>query len=239
MKLNKYIAHGGICSRRKAGHLIKEGHVTVNDQIIIDPSYEVEPKDYVCVDGLLIKQEKKVYLLFNKPKDCITTVSDQFGRGTVMDFIPDRLKKVRLYPVGRLDRNTTGLLLITNDGELAQQLMHPRYDISKTYHVALDKPLTKEAMTLIKNGIILRDGKVKVDDIIYLAEKTKNKICVTLHSGKYRVIRRLFEKMGYHVVSLDRVAYAHLTKKELPCGGWRFLTSVEIAELKNLRSCLK
>lgn len=231
MKLNKYLAHAGVCSRRKASELIKEGLVTVNATIIDLPGHELFENDVVKVRNKVIKVEQKIYILLNKPKDHITTTSDQRGRKTVMELFGNQFKQ-RLYPVGRLDRNTTGLLIITNDGEFTQQLSHPKYNIKKTYHVTLDKNITKQDMLNIKKGVVLEDGKVIVDDVFYLSSNSKKKVGVQLHSGKYRVIRRLFKQIGYLVEKLDRVQYATLTKRGLSVGSWRFLTEQEIAQLK-------
>ncbi len=230
MQLNKYIAHAGICSRRKATELIKAGNVTVNNKLITEPGYKVQLGDVVSIEGKIIKPEKKVYILLNKPKDYITTVADERGRKTIMALIGPAIKH-RLYPVGRLDRNTTGLLLVTNDGELAQRLMHPRYEVKKTYHVVVDKNIQSDDIRRIRQGVTLEDGNVAVDRISYIAGKRKSQVILELHSGKYRVVRRIFEYLGYTIIKLDRVAYAGLTKRGLPVAKWRFLTDKEIAML--------
>lgn len=230
MVLNKYIAHAGICSRRKAVDLIKEGLVTVKGVTIKDPSYDVTPDDVVKVRGKVIRQESKVYILLNKPNGYVTTVSDERGRKTVMDLIgtaPD----VRIYPVGRLDRATTGLLVMTNDGEFMERLAHPRYEVEKIYHAVLDKELIHEDLQKISRGVRLLDGKVKVDAISYIPDKDKRHIRISIHSGKNRIIRRIFEHFGYIVKALDRVNYAGLTKKGLTVGRWRYLTSDEVTQL--------
>jgi 23S rRNA pseudouridine2605 synthase len=231
MVLNKYIAHAGICSRRKAVDLIKEGLVTVKGVIVKDPSYDVTPDDAVKVNGKMIRQESKVYILLNKPNGYITTVSDERGRKTVMDLI-ESAPQVRIYPVGRLDRATTGLLVMTNDGELMERLAHPRYEVEKVYHAVLDKDLVHEDMLKISRGVVLMDGKVKVDAINYIPEQGKRYIRISIHSGKNRIIRRIFEHFGYKVVTLDRVNYAGLTKKGLPVGRWRYLTYDEVAQFQ-------
>lgn len=230
MVLNKYIAHAGICSRRKAVELIKEGLVTVKGVVIKDPAYDVIADDVVKVQGKVIRQEAKVYILLNKPNGYITTVSDERGRKTVMELITNA-PRVRIYPVGRLDRATTGLLVMTNDGEFMERLAHPRYEVEKIYHAVLDKELTHDHMQQISRGVRLIDGKVKIDSISYIPEKDKRHIKISIHSGKNRIIRRIFEHFEYNVVTLDRVNYAGLTKKGLSVGRWRYLTSEEIAQL--------
>ncbi|MGB8367284.1 MAG: pseudouridine synthase [Candidatus Babeliales bacterium] len=234
ISLSKYIAHTGFCSRRKATILIKDGQVAVNNNIITDPGHKIAQADKVKVQGKLVKLvEERLYILLNKPKDYITTLSDEAGRRTVIDLIKQTVKQ-RVYPVGRLDRNTTGLLLLTNDGQLAHKLMHPRYQIKKTYHAVLEKPLQDADVQKIKSGVILPDGEVVVDEISFIAEKPKNYVRLMLHSGKYRIVRRLFEKLGYLVSKLDRVEYAGLTKKKLPVGAWRYLTEQEVILLKKI-----
>lgn len=229
--LNKYIAHAGYCSRRKAVEFIKGGLVTINGRVERDPSYQVEPGDDVRVHGKHLKAEEKVYILLNKPNGYITTVSDERGRKTVMDLVVEATR-ARIYPVGRLDRSTTGLLVLTNDGELVQRLAHPKYQVQKTYYVTVDKEVAPAIVEKIERGVQLMDGKVKVDSVGYLPGRPKSELQVTLHSGKYRVIRRLFEHLGYEVVKLDRVRYAGLTKQGLPIGRWRYLKDKEVASLK-------
>ena len=228
--LAKYIASAGICSRRNAILLIKKGAVSVNNVVIKDPAYVIEEDDAVRVHSKLIKPEKYVYILLNKPKGYITTTSDENERNTVMDLISNSVKQ-RLYPVGRLDRETTGLLLITNDGALAQQLAHPRYEVSKTYQVTLDVPLTFEHQTTLKKVVELTDGSITLDNLIVL-NQARTRLKVVLHSGKNRIIRRLFKHFGYNVLQLDRIGYAGLTKKGLKVGQWRFLTAREVTRLQ-------
>lgn len=229
--LNTYLAHAGICSRRKAAELVASGVVQVNQQVIREPGYRVKPEDVVTVSGKNTMAEEHVYILLNKPKDYVTTVSDERGRKTVMDLVQNA-GRVRLYPIGRLDRTTTGLLLMTNDGAFAQKLAHPRYEVEKIYTVTLDSNLNLADMQAIIKGIQLDDGLIKVDDIAYTGT-TKREVTLVLHSGKYRVVRRIFEHLGYDVRKLDRIEYAGLTKKRLPLGSWRYLTDAEVAALKN------
>jgi 23S rRNA pseudouridine2605 synthase len=232
--LAKYIADAGICSRRKAQELIKNGLVTVNKQVAKELAYRVLAKDVVTVDGTTIKPIKnKLYILLNKPKDYITTVADEAGRRTVMDLLEG--VKERVYPVGRLDRNTTGLLILTNDGEFSNCLTHPRYEVEKVYLVGLDKPLTHEhAQQALEEGVQLEDGVSTFDSITYVPRTLKKQVHVTLHSGRNRVVRRMFESLGYDVLKLDRVSIAGLTKDGLRLGMWRYLTSDEVQELKKL-----
>ncbi len=233
MTLNKYIAHSGKCSRRDAAEMVKQGKVKVNGELALDPGYRVQSFDVVTIAGKkLTPQRGRVYVLLNKPKDYITTNDDPEGRKTVMDLVSDS-ELGRLFPVGRLDRNTTGLLLMTNDGELAQKLSHPSYDIKKVYQATLNKPLIKADFEKIANGLMLDDGEVKVDAIAYLDEK--NEIGLEIHSGRNRIVRRIFESLGYEVEKLDRVMYAGLTKKNLPRGKWRLLTEKEIILLKHFK----
>lgn len=232
IRLNKFLANAGIAARRKADELIKAGWVTVNDQVITQMGYRVFPGDVIKYKGQPVEPGRKVYILFNKPKDCITTTNDERGRKTVMDYVK-RFTKEPVYPVGRLDRNTTGLLLLTNDGALAQKLSHPRYRVKKVYALELDKPLKQEDMEKIKKGIVLEEGIVMVDDIQYTDQRNKRCIGLELHIGWNRVVRRLFESLGYEVKKLDRVMYAGLTKKDLPRGRCRYLTPEEIIRLKH------
>jgi len=234
-RLNKYIANAGICSRRQADVLIQAGNVSINGKIVTELGIKVMPNDNVCFDGRLIKNEKKVYILLNKPKDYITTADDPQNRKTVLSLIEGACNE-RVYPVGRLDRYTTGVLLLTNDGELAKKMTHPKYNIKKVYHVSLDRNLIKADMLKIIEGVELDDGIVDVDKISYIDDGSdKKEIGIELHSGKNRVIRRLFEMLGYNVVKLDRVSFASLTKKNLPRGKWRILTEKEINFLKMIR----
>jgi 23S rRNA pseudouridine2605 synthase len=228
IRLNKYIANAGICSRREADTLIESGAVSVNGKIVTELGTKVTRDDKVQFGGETLNLEKKVYLLLNKPKGYITTVDDPQERNTVMMLIKDACKE-RVYPVGRLDRNTSGLLLFTNDGDIAKKLTHPGHKVRKVYHVELDKALSKSDMMRLSEGIELEDGMMAVDEIAYTgAENNKKNIGVVVHSGKNRVVRRLFEALEYDVVKLDRVAFANLTKKDLPRGRWRMLDEKEI-----------
>jgi len=232
MPLNKFIAHSGVCGRREAAEMVKEGKVQVNGSIVYEPGYKVSAKDKVLVkDKQVFIQKNLVYILLNKPKDYITTVEDPQGRKTVLDLIKEASKD-RVYPVGRLDRNTTGVLLLTNDGELAQKLTHPSYEIKKLYEVTLDKPLIKKDAENILSGITLEDGFVKADALGYADAKDKSIIGVEIHSGRNRIVRRIFEHLGYKVKNLDRVMFANLTKKNVERGKWRFLNEKEIRLLK-------
>lgn len=235
IRLNKYISNAGICSRREADKFIQNGVVTVNGKIVDQLGYKVRPGDLVKFDGRTIISEKPVYLLLNKPKDYITTSEDPQGRRTVMDLIKDACKE-RIFPVGRLDRNTTGLLLFTNDGELADKLMHPRKRIKKIYAAELDKNLKAEHLQQIREGITLEDGFIKPDSVEYAdtPKGTKKVIGIEIHSGRNRIVRRIFEHLGYKVIKLDRVYFAGLTKKNLPRGKYRMLEPHEIGMLKML-----
>ena len=234
IRLNKYIANAGICSRREADQLIESGAVTVNGKIISELGYKVDPADIVSYGGTPIKKEKNVYVLLNKPKDYITTSDDPEGRKTVMELVKNAGRE-RIFPVGRLDRNTTGLLLLTNDGEVAAKLTHPKYQIRKVYHVHLDKNLKREDLHKIAEGIELEDGPIKVDAIEFVGDGSDKKdIGIELHSGKNRIVRRIFETLGYEVLRLDRVIFAGLNKKDLQRGRWRFLSEKEINYLKML-----
>ena len=234
MRLNKYIAHAGICSRREADELIAAGSVKVNGKVVTEMGYQVLPGDEVSYGGEKLRSEKLRYFLLNKPKGFITTTDDPQERRTVM-MLMDGCCAERIYPVGRLDRATTGLLLFTNDGELAKRLTHPSTQVYKIYQVELNKPVTKEDMKKLLEGIELEDGPMHVDDIQYAAVgKTIDKrvVGVELHSGRNRIVRRLFEALGYEVHKLDRVVFAGLTKKDLPRGRWRELTEKEVGFLK-------
>jgi 23S rRNA pseudouridine2605 synthase len=234
IRLNRYISNAGICSRRKADELIVAGVVSVNGQVISELGFKVDPmRDEVRYNGETLKREKMVYVLLNKPKDYITTTEDPQERRTVMHLV-DKASKERIYPVGRLDRNTTGLILMTNDGDLADKLSHPRSNITKLYLVELDKSLTQGDLNKISYGIELEDGLIKPDSVSYVAGGSKRDIGIQIHSGKNRVVRRIFESLGYNVVKLDRSVYAGLTKKDLPRGRWRFLEEQEIIQLKHL-----
>jgi len=232
-RLNKYIANAGICSRREADVYIKAGNVKVNGKLVTEMGYKVQPTDEVKFDDSLISLEQKRYVLLNKPKNFITTMDDERGRKTVMDLI-EKATKERIYPVGRLDRNTTGLLLFTNDGELAKKLTHPKHNIQKLYHASLDKKLAMSDMQKIADGFVLDDKRVIVDEIAYIMNQSKSEIGVKIHSGRNRIIRRIFEHFNYNVVKLDRVIFAGLTKKDLPRGMYRNLTEMEVNSLKML-----
>lgn len=233
-RLNKFIAHCGICSRREAAELVKNGHITVNGQVNTNPAYEVQKEDVIIYKGKILRtHSKEIYLLLNKPKNVITTLNDERGRKTVFDLIKDDITE-RVYPVGRLDRNTTGLLLMTNDGDLAQKLSHPSHKTKKIYHVTLDKAVSKNDLQLILNGVQLEDGKAEVDGIDYANDK-RNEVGIEIHLGKNRIVRRIFEHLGYEVEKLDRVYFAGLTKKNLPRGKYRHLTDKEVIQLKHLR----
>ncbi len=230
-RLNRFIAMCGICSRRKADLLIEKGRVKINGNVITALGTKVNSKDIVMVDGKKIVLERKRYIILNKPKGYITTMSDERGRKTVLSLIKDGYKE-RLVPVGRLDRNTTGLLLFTNDGILAKKLMHPKHEIKKTYNIELNKDLCKSDFDAIINNITLSDGLVIVDNLEY--RESNKKLKIEIHIGRNRIIRRLFEHLGYNVEKLDRIEYACLTKKQLPLGKWRLLTSVELKELSRI-----
>lgn len=232
MPLNKFIAHCGVCSRRDAAELVKQGKVKVNNVLITEPGHKVSSNDEVKLNGKKISLAKNlVYILLNKPKDYITTTDDPQGRKTVMDIMR-RATRERVFPVGRLDRNTSGVLLLTNDGELAQKLMHPSHEVKKVYHVTLDKPLEKKDFEQLLQGVELEDGMATVDAIGYTDARDKTQIGVEIHSGRNRIVRRMFEHLGYHVKHLDRVMFAGLTKKNVERGKWRFLTEKEIRQLK-------
>lgn len=233
IRLNKYIANSGVCSRRDADIYISSGNVTVNGKVVTEMGYKVKPGDEVRFDGKNINPEKVEYILLNKPKGFITTTSDEKGRKTVMDLVRTATRS-RIVPVGRLDRNTTGLLLLTNDGDLAKKLTHPKHRVRKIYHVVLDKPLKGEDLGKIQRGLHLEDGEIQVDEISYIEGATKRELGVKIHSGRNRIVRRIFQHLGYEVIQLDRVAFAGLTKKDIPRGTWRRLTEQEIINLKML-----
>lgn len=232
MPLNKFIAHSGICSRRDAAEMVKLEKVKVNGQLITEPGHKVSANDDVRVNGKKIFPAKNlIYILLNKPKDYITTTDDPQGRKTVLDLI-GRATQERIYPVGRLDRNTSGVLLLTNDGELSQQLTHPSHEVKKVYHITLNRPLEKKDFDQILKGVNLEDGIAKVDVMAYADSKDKTQIGLEIHSGRNRIVRRIFEHLGYDVKNLDRVMFAGLTKKNIERGKWRFLTEKEVRELK-------
>jgi 23S rRNA pseudouridine2605 synthase len=230
MPLNKFIAHCGVCSRRDAAEFVKLGKVKVNNETITEPGHKVSTKDEIKVNGKKISLTKNlVYILLNKPKDYITTTDDPHKRKTVLDLI--KLKE-RIYPVGRLDRNTSGVLLLTNDGELSQKLTHPSHEVKKVYHVTLNRPLDKKDFDRVLKGIDLEDGSASVDVLAYTDVKDKTQLGVEIHSGRNRIVRRIFEHLGYDVKNLDRVMFAGLTKKNVERGKWRFLSEKEVRDLK-------
>ncbi|MGZ3820779.1 MAG: pseudouridine synthase, partial [Mucilaginibacter sp.] len=234
IRLNRYISNAGICSRRKADELISAGVVSVNGEVISELGHKIDPaKDAVRYNGELLKRERMVYVLLNKPKDYITTTDDPLERRTVMQLV-EKASKERIYPIGRLDRNTTGLLLMTNDGDLADKLSHPKNNVVKLYQVELNKSLTQGDLNKIQFGLELEDGLIKPDSISYVQGASKKEIGIQIHSGKNRIVRRIFEHLGYEVVKLDRAVYANLTKKDLPRGRWRYLEEKEVIQLKHL-----
>lgn len=233
MRLNKYVAHCGVCSRRQAADLVKSGKISVNGEVVLEPFYQIKQGDQVAYEGKEIQpEERRVYILMNKPKGVITTVKDEKDRKTVIDLLKPRVKE-RIYPVGRLDRDTTGLLLFTNDGDLAKKLAHPSHKVQKFYQVSLDRPLHLKDLEKIREGLTLEDGFVKVDGIDYVQGLGKTEVGVEIHIGKNRIVRRIFESLGYTVEKLDRTYYAGLTKKDLPRGHFRFLTQREVIMLKH------
>lgn len=234
VRLNKYIANAGICSRREADKLIEAGAIRVNGEIVTRLGTKIKPTDKVQYGDQTLDSERPVYVLLNKPKGYITTTDDPHERKTVMLLVGKACKE-RIYPVGRLDRNTTGVLLFTNDGELAKKLIHPRHNVKKVYHVALDKNLSKRDMITVADGVELDDGKAYVDKIAWVnPDGDKSEVGLELHSGKNRIVRRIFEHLDYKVIKLDRVMFAGLTKKDLPRGKWRFLSPSEVNLLKRL-----
>ena len=231
LRLNKFLSNAGICSRREADNYIEAGLVTVNGVVVTELGTKVTPNDDVRFNNERINPERKVYVLLNKPKDCVTTVDDPQERKTVMHCVKDACKE-RIYPVGRLDRNTTGVLLLTNDGDMASKLTHPKYLKKKVYHVHCDKNVTKADLDQIAAGITLDDGEIRADAISYASETDKKQVGIEIHSGKNRIVRRIFESLGYKVTKLDRVYFAGLTKKGLKRGDWRFLTEMEVNMLR-------
>ena len=231
IRLNKFMANAGICSRREADEFIQQGLVKVNGQVVTELGTKITHSDVVEYDEKVVALESKCYILLNKPKDCVTTSDDPHGRLTVMDLVKNACPE-RIYPVGRLDRNTTGVLLLTNDGDLASKLTHPKYVKKKIYHVWTDKDVTEDDMQRIADGIELEDGEIHADAISYATETDRNQIGIEIHSGRNRIVRRIFESLGYHVTKLDRVYFAGLTKKNLPRGRWRYLTQEEVNYLK-------
>lgn len=233
IRLNKFISNSGICSRREADTYIEHGSVTVNGKLVTEMGYKVKPGDEVRFDGTLISPEEKRYVLLNKPKNYITTMDDDRGRKTVMDLV-DNATKERIYPVGRLDRMTTGLLLFTNDGELAKKLTHPKHNVRKLYHASLDRKLELKDLDRLRGDVIIEGRKVFIDAVSYVEGQSKNEVGIEIHSGRNRIVRKIFEHVGYKVVKLDRVIFAGLTKKNLPRGRWRELTKQEVINLQML-----
>ncbi len=225
MRLNQYVAHAGICSRRKADELILQGKIQINGKIADHPSIRVQPDDNIRYLGKILTPQKKLYLLFNKPLNCITTLHDPQKRTTIKNYLPKNLP--RIYPIGRLDRNTTGVLLMTNDGHLARALAHPSQNVDKTYHVTLKNKLSLADLTKIQQGLSLEDGIAMIDSIHSLNKECK-KFVIHLHSGKNRIIRRIFQALSHQILMLERIAYADITLKDLPLGKWRHLTQKEI-----------
>jgi len=231
IRLNKYLANAGVCSRREADEFIKAGLVKVNGEPVTELGTKVRRADEVTFHGEPVKLEHKIYLLLNKPRNCVTTADDPQERLTVMDLVKTACQE-RIFPVGRLDRNTTGVLLLTNDGDLSAKLTHPKFLKKKIYHVWLDKDVTVEDMQKLANGIELEDGEIHADAISYVGDETKDQVGIEIHSGRNRIVRRMFENLGYHVMKLDRVYFAGLTKKNLKKGHWRFLTEQEVNMLR-------
>ncbi|MBR4815566.1 MAG: rRNA pseudouridine synthase, partial [Paludibacteraceae bacterium] len=231
IRLNKFLANAGICSRREADELIQAGVVTVNGVTVSELGMKILRGDKVMIHDQLVSPDKRIYLLLNKPKDCVTSNDDPYAKLTVLDIVKNACHE-RIYPVGRLDRNTTGVLLLTNDGDLAAKLTHPKYNKKKIYQVTLDKGLTQDDYDKIMAGIMLEDGEIKADEISFLDEDEHRKIGIEIHSGRNRIVRRIFEHLGYKVVRLDRVYFAGLTKKNLKRGQWRFLSEKEVNMLR-------
>lgn len=233
MRLNKFLANSGICSRREADEYITAGVVTVNGEVVTELGTKIVPAtDKVLFHDQLVRCEKRVYILLNKPKDCVTTVDDPQARMTVLDLVKNACSE-RIYPVGRLDRNTTGVLLLTNDGDLTSKMTHPKYRQKKIYEVVLDHAISEEDMQRLRDGLDLEDGEIHVDDISYSAtDNDQRKVGVEIHSGRNRIVRRMFDALGYKVLRLDRVYFAGLTKKNLPRGKWRYLSEQEVNMLK-------
>ena len=231
IRLNRYIANAGLCSRREADTFIATGCVTVNGKIVSEMGYQVLPGENVSFNGKIISAEKKVYILLNKPKGYVTTLEDPHADKTVMELIANACPE-RVYPVGRLDKSTTGLLLFTNDGDMTKRLTHPKYNRKKIYHAYLDQKVTKNHLQEIVDGINLEDGFVAADSVSYVTEDDKKQVGIEIHSGKNKIVRRIFEHLGYKVEKLDRVYFCGLTKKDLPRGRWRFLTEEEVNLLK-------
>lgn len=231
VRLNKYLSNSGVCSRREADSLILAGKIKVNGDVITELGYKVTYSDEIKYNDKVVSPESKVYVLLNKPKNCVTTSDDPENRMTVMDLVKNACQE-RIYPVGRLDRNTTGVLLLTNDGDLASKLTHPKFKKKKIYQVTLDRDVAIEDMQAIADGIMLDDGEIHADSIAYMSEDRLNEVGIEIHSGRNRLVRRIFEKLNYKVFKLDRVYFAGLTKKNLPRGKWRYLTPAEVNMLR-------
>ena len=231
IRLNKFLSNAGVCSRREADEFIQQGLVKVNGEVITELGTKITRQDQVTFKEKPVQIESKVYIVLNKPKNCVTTSDDPQARLTVMDLVKHACHE-RIYPVGRLDRNTTGVLLLTNDGDLASKLTHPSFKKKKIYHVWLDKEVAVEDMEKIANGIDLEDGEIHADAISYASETDKTQVGIEIHSGRNRIVRRIFESLGYHVVKLDRVYFAGLTKKNLGRGKWRYLNEKEVNALR-------
>ncbi|MDR1527729.1 MAG: rRNA pseudouridine synthase [Dysgonamonadaceae bacterium] len=231
LRLNRYLANAGVCSRREADEFIKAGLVKVNGETVTELGVKVRRADEVTFHGEPVKLEHKIYLLLNKPRNCVTTTSDPEERLTVMDLVKTACQE-RIFPVGRLDRNTTGVLLLTNDGDLSTKLTHPKFLKKKIYHVWLDRDVTEEDMQKMADGVELEDGEIHADAISYVNDEAKDQVGIEIHSGRNRIVRRMFESLGYHVMKLDRVYFAGLTKKNLKKGHWRFLTEQEVNMLR-------
>jgi len=231
IRLNKYMANAGVCSRREADEFITSGKVKVNGEVVTELGTKISRTDVVEYDEKVVTPERKCYVLLNKPKDCVTTSDDPNGRTTVLDLVKNACQE-RIYPVGRLDRNTTGVLLLTNDGDLASKLTHPKFVKKKIYHVWTDKDITEDDMQRIADGIELEDGEIHADAISYVSDTDRNQAGIEIHSGRNRIVRRIFESLGYRVTKLDRVYFAGLTKKNLPRGRWRYLTQEEVNYLR-------
>tara|TARA_B100000795_G_scaffold270002_1_gene261790 strand:- start:398 stop:1285 length:888 start_codon:yes stop_codon:yes gene_type:complete len=234
IRLNKYIANSGVCSRREADTYIEHGSVEVNGKLITEMGYKVQSDDIVRFDGTSITPEQKRYILLNKPKNYITTMDDDRGRKTVMELISNASKE-RIYPVGRLDRNTTGLLLFTNDGDLAKKLTHPKHNVRKLYHASLDKKLELKDLEKLRGEVVIEGRKVFIDAVSYVDGQPKSEIGIEIHSGRNRIVRKIFEHLGYKVNKLDRVIFAELTKRNLPRGRWRELTNLELNNLQMMK----
>ncbi|WP_405608312.1 pseudouridine synthase [Polaribacter sp. Asnod1-A03] len=234
IRLNKYIANSGVCSRREADTYIEHGSVEVNGKLVTEMGYKVQPTDVVRFDGTSISPEQKKYILLNKPKNYITTMDDDRGRKTVMELVANASKE-RIYPVGRLDRNTTGLLLFTNDGDLAKKLTHPKHNVRKLYHASLDRKLDLKDLEKLRGEVVIEGRKVFIDAVSYVDGQPKTEIGIEIHSGRNRIVRKIFEHLGYKVNKLDRVIFAELTKKNLPRGRWRELTNLELVNLQKMQ----